>query len=87
MKEFYEKTKSKSPDERAILLEKDDKIEEAHQESSKPDEGKDDQVDMDTNLHFVCFVHHEGTLFELDGRRKYPQPRGKTSTNTLLKVI
>lgn len=86
MKEFYEKTKSKSPDERAILLEKDDKIEEAHQESSKPEEGKE-EPDMDTNLHFVCFVHHEGTLFELDGRRKYPQPRGKTSTNTLLKVI
>lgn len=39
-----------------------------------------DKVDM----HFVCFVEHEGTLYELDGRRDTPIPHGPTTIHSLL---
>ena len=35
-------------------------------------------------LHFVCYVHHAGTLYELDGLKKGPVARGKTAPETLL---
>lgn len=35
-------------------------------------------------MHFVCFVQHEGTLYELDGRRDMPVAHGPTTTHSLL---
>lgn len=35
-------------------------------------------------LHFVCFVEHEGHLYELDGRKKAPVNHGVSSPETLL---
>lgn len=41
-------------------------------------------ADDDVNLHFVCFVHAHGGLYELDGRRPAPLRRGDSSADTLL---
>lgn len=35
-------------------------------------------------MHFVCFVEKGGVLYELDGRREGPVPRGSSSRETLL---
>lgn len=40
-----------------------------------------DKIDM----HFVCFVHYAGTLYELDGRRKRPVAHGATTADALLR--
>jgi len=36
--------------------------------------------------HFVAYVHKNGHLYELDGRREFPINHGPTSAETLLKV-
>ena len=36
-------------------------------------------------LHFVCYVHHEGVLYELDGLKKGPVARGPTTQDNFLK--
>ncbi len=82
LKEFFEKTENKSPAERAVLMEQDEKVEMAHEESAN--EGVKNDSAMETNLHFVCFVEHNGYLYELDGRRPYPINHGKSSADTLL---
>jgi hypothetical protein len=41
---------------------------------------------QDTNIHFVCFVQKNGILYELDGRREFPQNRGECQPEEVLKV-
>lgn len=36
------------------------------------------------NHHFVTFVHKDGSLFELDGRKAFPISHGSTTPDTLL---
>jgi len=40
--------------------------------------------DARVDLHFVAFVHHNGVLYELDGRRDGPVRHGPTTEDTLL---
>lgn len=65
------------PTERSKLLEQTPALATAHQEAaSKGDTAAPDAQD-DVDLHYVCFVKSEdGTLWELDGRRKGPIARG-----------
>ena len=35
------------------------------------------------DLHFVAFVEHQGTLYELDGRKQRPIAHGPTTKETL----
>ncbi|KAM4796658.1 ubiquitin carboxyl-terminal hydrolase isozyme L3 isoform 2-T2 [Rhinophrynus dorsalis] len=68
LKKFLEESLSLSPEERAKFLEKDEAP------------SIDDKVD----LHFVAFVHLQGHLYELDGRKPFPVNHGQTSDDTLL---
>ncbi len=72
---------------RAIYLENSNSIQEKHETITKPKTDSNnetkDNIDMDTNLHFVCFVEINGDLFELDGRRKFPKNRGKIQKSIL----
>jgi len=79
---FFEMTKSLNPDERARVLETYTPFAAVHQDSAK--EGQTTAVDEDVNLHFIAFVHVDGILFELDGRKSTPISHGKTSADTLL---
>ena len=40
-----------------------------------------------TDLHFVSFVEKNGSVFELDGRRKFPMNRGPFSGDLLRDVV
>uniref|UniRef100_A0A8C7Y8P0 Ubiquitin carboxyl-terminal hydrolase n=1 Tax=Oryzias sinensis TaxID=183150 RepID=A0A8C7Y8P0_9TELE len=68
LKKFLEQTSKMTPEERAVLLEKDEAP------------SLDDKV----NLHFIAFVNVGGHLYELDGRKPFPVVHGKTSEDTLL---
>ena len=67
-----------APTERSALIEKTPALATAHHEAaSKGDTAAPDAQD-DIDLHYVCFVKTEdGTLWELDGRRKGPLNRGQ----------
>lgn len=41
-------------------------------------------LDEVVDLHFVCFVHKEGGLYELDGRKSFPIFHGPATQETLL---
>ncbi|CAJ0926271.1 unnamed protein product [Ranitomeya imitator] len=48
------------------------------------DEYEAPNIDDKVDLHFVAFVHLQGHLYELDGRKPFPVNHGKTSEDTLL---
>ena len=43
-------------------------------------------LEEEINLHFIAFVHRDGSLYELDGRKPFPINHGPSSDDTLLKV-
>ncbi|OTA59082.1 putative ubiquitin carboxyl-terminal hydrolase [Hypoxylon sp. EC38] len=66
------------PKERSALLERTPELATAHQEAASQGETPAPDAQDDIDLHYVCFVKTEdGTLWELDGRRKGPIARGK----------
>ncbi|KAE9041763.1 hypothetical protein PR003_g4230 [Phytophthora rubi] len=82
---FFNKTKTKTPEEIAQFLEEDDELEETH--SSAAEAGQSEQlesVDDPINTHFVCFSCVDGNLYELDGRKKRPINHGSSSPDTIL---
>lgn len=40
--------------------------------------------DSPVNHHFVAFVHCDGNLYELDGRKEFPVNHGPSTPNSLL---
>eukprot|EP00795_Rhopilema_esculentum_P000297 gene297-9949_t len=85
LKNFLEATKDLSPDERAKALETDEGISTAHEESAKEGQTEAPSPETKVNLHFVAFVHKDGSLYELDGRKNFPINHGKTSEQDFLK--
>jgi len=85
LKDFVAATKSLSSRDKATSLEKDDRIEEVHQDTATDPNSVQIQGSEKTNIHFICYVLRDGYLYELDGRRKYPMNRGSSSQETFLK--
>ncbi|KAI0401008.1 putative ubiquitin carboxyl-terminal hydrolase [Xylaria palmicola] len=66
------------PAERSALLEKTPALATAHHEAASQGQTAAPDAQDDVDLHYVCFVKtDDGTLWELDGRRKGPIARGK----------
>ncbi|ORY65565.1 uncharacterized protein BCR38DRAFT_433147 [Pseudomassariella vexata] len=66
------------PAERSRLIEGTRALASAHQEAASQGATAAPDAQDDVDLHYVCFVKTEdGTLWELDGRRKGPIARGK----------
>ncbi|KAI8945712.1 putative ubiquitin carboxyl-terminal hydrolase [Xylaria longipes] len=66
------------PAERSALLEKTPALATAHQEAASQGQTVAPDAQDNVDLHYVCFVKtDDGTLWELDGRRKGPIARGK----------
>ncbi len=74
------------PHARGLELEKFNQIASVHEDIAN--EGQTAPPSRDDNVvtHFVAFVHKDGQLYELDGRREFPVNHGPTSSDTLLKV-
>ena len=66
------------PEDRAKLLETDTALAQAHLAAAERGDTTAPEASDDTDLHYVCFVKtDDGTLWELDGRRKGPVSRGQ----------
>ena len=81
---YYDEAKDMNPEEKGKLLENSEELDKVQDgfarqgQTSVPN--RDDNVDM----HFVCFVHFDGWLYELDGRKERPTRYGKCTKDTLL---
>jgi ubiquitin carboxyl-terminal hydrolase L3 len=84
LSKFFSDTRGLSPEERGKHLESDSAFSEAHDEVAQEGQtqapGRDERVD----LHFVAFVEHNSSLYELDGRKDGPVKHGPTTQDTLL---
>ena len=70
--------------ERAAVVCDSKELEDAHDSAAQCGQTSAEQSDMNTNLHFVVFVHRDGALYELDGHRERPLFRGKCEESTFL---
>ncbi|TPX10529.1 uncharacterized protein E0L32_008579 [Thyridium curvatum] len=71
-----------APAERSKLLETNESLAKAHHSAATQGDTKAPDAQDDVDLHYVCFVKTEdGTLWELDGRRKGPLARGKLESD------
>jgi ubiquitin carboxyl-terminal hydrolase L3 len=84
IKNFYEKAKSLSPEERGKLLESDSAFTDIHQELALEGQTAAPDADENVNYHYVALTNVDGTLFELDGRKNFPVPHGDTSDQCFL---
>jgi ubiquitin carboxyl-terminal hydrolase L3 len=66
LKRLIDSSITKTPMERAALLETAEFAQLHHESSSQGQSQVPDDI-ADVNLHFVCFVSVNGTLYELDG--------------------
>ena len=84
LKRFIEATKDLSAEERAERLEADDDICGAHDEAAREGQTRAPDREDKVDYHFVCFVHVDGGLYEMDGRKSGPILKGKCSPDTFL---
>eukprot|EP00052_Salpingoeca_macrocollata_P034757 m.12571 g.12571 ORF g.12571 m.12571 type:complete len:245 (+) comp6928_c0_seq1:163-897(+) len=81
---FFKNAQGKTPDERAALLEEDDKIEQEHDAAASEGQTERSEEHMNVDTHFIAFVHSGGHLYELDGRKAGPINHGPSTKDTLL---
>lgn len=84
LSKFFGDTKDLTPEERGKYLETDSAFGDAHDQLAQEGQTKAPPRDERIDLHFIAFVHHNGTLYELDGRRGAPVKHGATTEDTLL---
>jgi ubiquitin carboxyl-terminal hydrolase L3 len=83
-KTFLEMTNTLNPEERAKFLEQDHKMGTAHDDCAQEGDTQAPPVDERVKSHFVAFIHFNGILYELDGKKDSPVIHGETSPDTFL---
>ncbi|XP_072945112.1 ubiquitin carboxyl-terminal hydrolase [Epargyreus clarus] len=84
LQRFLEQAKSVDPATRGELLVMSDGIINAHKELAEEGQTSKPKDDEPINHHFITFVHKDGILYELDGRKAFPINHGPTTPDTLL---
>jgi len=84
MKNFYEKVKALSPEERGHLLEQNSDFINIHQSIANEGQTAPPPSEAPVTNHFITLVNVGGELYELDGRKNYPISHGSSSDATFL---
>lgn len=84
MKSFLEEAKGLDAVARGLLLEKNAGIINAHKELAQEGQTNTPSAEEPVNHHFIAFVHVDGSLYELDGRKAFPINHGPTTPDSLL---
>lgn len=84
IKNFYEKAKELSPEERGKLLAEDTDFINVHQDLAAEGQTAAPPSDAVINNHFIAFVNIGNELFELDGRKNFPISHGATQEDSFL---
>ncbi|XP_038208180.1 ubiquitin carboxyl-terminal hydrolase [Zerene cesonia] len=83
LKTFLDAAKDLDPAARGTLFVNSDGIINAHKELAQ--EGQTPaNPDEPVNHHFITFVHKDGVLYELDGRKAFPINHGPTTAESFL---
>ncbi|KAI4875172.1 hypothetical protein NFI96_014238 [Prochilodus magdalenae] len=82
LKKFLEETAGMSPADRAKQLEKNQAIQEAHDEVAA--EGQCRPEADKVNFHFITFANVNGQLYEFDGRMEGPVKHGATTPDSFV---
>lgn len=80
-------SESLDPETRASALEKQDMLEQIHDEAARTGQSEVPSAAEDVNLHFIAFVEKNGNIYHLDGRLSGPLCHGPTSKSTFLKDV
>ena len=83
LKEFLEKAKDLTPEERGKALESNQAMTEVHQELAQEGQTTADPNDK-VYHHFIALINKDGTLYELDGRKSFPIKHGDTTEETFV---
>ncbi|XP_063239518.1 ubiquitin carboxyl-terminal hydrolase isozyme L3 isoform X2 [Bacillus rossius redtenbacheri] len=85
LKQFLEDSATLSPEQRGehLMLHAEGIIS-AHKEVALEGQTQAPDENVPVNFHFVAFVHKDGHLYELDGRKTFPINHGESSPDTLL---
>lgn len=84
-KEFLEKTMNQDFNERGKTFSDFDQFEAVHNEISVQGQTEAPKEGESVDYHFICYISHKDTIYELDGMKASPIPHGKTSSETFLK--
>ncbi|CAG4979375.1 unnamed protein product [Parnassius apollo] len=84
LKKFLDEAKELDAAARGTLLEKSEGIINAHKELAQEGQTNTPSADDPVNHHFITFVHKDGALYELDGRKAFPINHGPTTPDNLL---
>jgi len=84
LKKFLDETKGLSYAERGERLENAQEIIDTHMESAHEGQTEAPSEDIEVYHHFVAFIHKDGLLYELDGRKPAPINHGSTTPEALL---
>ncbi|XP_049881062.1 ubiquitin carboxyl-terminal hydrolase isozyme L3 [Pectinophora gossypiella] len=84
MKKFLDEAKGLDAAARGILMEKNEGIINAHKELALEGQTNTPGADDEVVHHFIAFVHKDGALYELDGRKAFPINHGPTTPDSLL---
>ncbi|PZC73586.1 ubiquitin carboxyl-terminal hydrolase isozyme L3 [Helicoverpa armigera] len=84
MKKFLDEAKDIDASARGKLLEKSEGIITAHKELAQEGQTNTPSAEEPVNHHFITFVHKDGSLYELDGRKAFPVNHGPTTPDSLL---
>lgn len=84
IKNFYEKTKDLTPEERGKMLETADDFIKVHEALANEGQTAPPAADDKINHHFMALVNVGNELFELDGSKSFPISHGATNDDTFL---
>eukprot|EP00064_Thunnus_orientalis_P014112 superscaffoldBa00002410_g14153 len=84
LKKFLDDTAGMSADDRAKQLEKNQAIQEAHNEVAVQGQCRPEADKV--NFHFIAFVNVNGQLYEFDGRMNGPVKHGATKDESFVTV-
>lgn len=84
LKSYLDEAKNLDASAKGELLENSAAILNAYREIVRTGNASGGEAEEAVSNHFVTFVHNDGHLFELDGRKSYPIDHGTTTPDTLL---
>lgn len=84
LKAFYDKAKDLTPEERGKLLEQDKVLIDIHQSLAREGQTEAPPEGEKILFHYAALTNVGGELYELDGRKNFPIPHGKTTDESFL---